>query len=49
MWRQLFLGLLGYAGDGKLPEQGWLRWATIGFYGALFLVFGGIALGFLVS
>jgi hypothetical protein len=49
MWRQLFLGLLGYPGDGKLPERGWLRWATIALYGALFLVIGGIALVLLVS
>jgi hypothetical protein len=25
-------------GDGRLPPQGWLRWAAIGFYVALALV-----------
>jgi hypothetical protein len=36
--RQIFLGLLGYPGDGTVPERGWLRWLTIGFYVAFAVV-----------
>jgi Mg/Co/Ni transporter MgtE len=37
--RELFVGLLlGSQGDGRVPAQGWLRWATLGFYVALALV-----------
>lgn len=43
------MSLLGYRGDGEIPTQGWLRWATVGFYVAVAVVVAGLVAALLLG
>jgi hypothetical protein len=46
---ELLLGLLGFPGDGALPDAGWLRWAMIASYAAIGVVIVFIAVAVLAN